>query len=130
MDGIVAVRIQDRTGRRTVGYDLEVIGSGERISLASEEPPGQRVGRFYLREEALQQAGIVLKRAAMLQPVVILDEVGRLELSGRGHVGALESILVGYALPVLTVRLPFIEAIRNRFGLLTADCYHVREDRF
>ncbi|MBN1858184.1 DUF2478 domain-containing protein [Candidatus Bipolaricaulota bacterium] len=128
--GILAARIQDRNGLRTVGYDLEIIGSGKRIPLAAEAPPGQQVGRFFLRVNALQEAKTVLRRAAISKAVVILDEVGRLELSGQGHAAALESVLVGSALPVLVVRRPFVEAIRNRFGLLNADCYDVRKDCF
>lgn len=124
-DGILASRVEDSEAKRTIGYDLIAIRSGKRIPLARERPPGQPIGRFFLRERALQEAKRLLADAATSRSVVILDEVGRLELSGGGHATALEAVLAGRALPVLTVRRSFAKAIRSRFRLLDADEYDV-----
>ncbi len=125
VDGVLASRIQDEESGRTVGYDLNVIRSGKRIPLAREYPPGQRVGKFYLSDNALHEAASILTHAARIRSVVILDEVGRLELAGRGHTDAIIAVQAGCALPVLTVRRSLVDAVRSRFGLDSADCYDV-----
>ncbi len=125
VDGVFASRILDAKTGRTVGYDLNVIRSGKRIPLAREYPPGQRVGKFYLSDEALREAESILTHAAQVRSVVILDEVGRLELTGGGHAAAVTAIQAGCALPVLTVRRSLADAVRSRFGLDSADCYDI-----
>jgi nucleoside-triphosphatase THEP1 len=125
VDGVLALRILDREAGRTIGYDLIAIRSGYRIPLAREHSPGQKAGRFFLREDALREAERILRNAAVTQSVVILDEVGRLEMTGGGHALALEAVLAGSALPVLTIRRSLVGQMRDRLGASTVDCVDV-----
>jgi nucleoside-triphosphatase THEP1 len=89
--GIVAPRIQ--RGAETVGYDVQDLVTGSRARLASIEPPGKPVGRFFLSEEGLQLAAGAIRRAAAQTAGVIVVEVGPAELAGQGHAAAVAELL-------------------------------------
>ena len=113
--GIVSPRILE--GTDTVGYRARDIETGRERLLATIDPPGIRVGMFYLSEEALSFARAAIERAVATKQVVLLDEVGRLELAGQGHAPALRLLLQSNAVPVLFVRSKFVDAVVEEFAI-------------
>jgi len=113
--GILAEALYDERGKKT-GFDAEDIATGRRIPLVREFqqpllPGDQRVGRFTVLGRGLNSASEVLLEAAGLiapaQPedlsmpapaaVLCLDEVGPLEMEGKGYYPVLRRILDSYA---------------------------------
>lgn len=114
--GIISPRIVD--GVETIGYRVRNIETGEERPFASLDPPGIPIGKFYLSEDALLFARAAIERAATIDEVVFLDEVGRLEIAGQGHAPALRALLQSEAIPVLFVRTTFVKHIIERFGIV------------
>jgi len=88
-----------------IGYDLEVIGEKKRSVLARKEGTGiEETGPFVFFEEALARGRQALRDAAKAD-VVIVDEVGPLELRGGGWAAEVEKLLRdSEAMVVLVVR--------------------------
>ena len=125
--GIISPRILK--GTATVGYNARDIETGEESPLATVHPPGIRVGMFYLSEEALSFARAAIARTAATKQVVLLDEVGRLELAGQGHAPALRILLRSNAIPVLFVRSKFVEAVVEKFAITDHVSFSVGRQR-
>lgn len=112
----VAGILQPRSGS---GRRLLDVSSGESVSL--EAGPGQSavlVGRFRFRSEAFAWANVRLVRAAATSNVVVLDEIGPLELRGEGLAEGLGAILDrGRGKSIVVVRESLLEDVRRQFGL-------------
>jgi molybdopterin-guanine dinucleotide biosynthesis protein A len=113
--GIISPRILD--GDETVGYTVYDLASGEQRLFADTRPPGIAVGKFFISPEGLAFARNAIERAAAKAHVVFLDEVGRLELDGRGLATAVRTLLDSSAVPVLLVRQSFIPAVLRAFSI-------------
>lgn len=83
--GLVQPPLEGEQAR--VGYDLEDIRSGERIPLAR-----RGAERFDFDDSAWSWAEERLKEAQRTCDVVVIDEVGRLEARGQGHIPAIQSL--------------------------------------
>ncbi len=101
----------------TIGYKVRDISTARERLLATLNPPGISVGRFYLSEQALAFARAALERAARRDQVIVVDEVGRLELAGCGHAKALQVVLKSEAVVVLCVRTCFVKNITEIFEI-------------
>ncbi len=113
--GIVAPR-RVRAGT-TVGYDVVDLAGGGTRALASVTPPGVRVGRFYLDPESLSFAEGAITEAMRDCNVIIVDEVGPLELRGGGHARAVSALKGWSGGVVLTVRPRLVDRVTLAFGL-------------
>ncbi len=122
--GILSPRIV--RGGETVGYLVRDIADGREEVLCSLEPPGLRFRRFYFRPE-----GIEFGRKAILEatglPVLIVDEVGPLELTGRGLAPALQEALRGRVerSTIIAVRPGVLGEVRKAFGISRALVYRL-----
>jgi len=112
------------------GYDLVTLPEERAFPfIRMEGQPGcERVGPFYLIPETLDLAqGII--RAGALKPLVVVDEVGPLELEGRGVWPALVDV---FRRPprklVLTVRESLLEAFLAKISFGSPDVFRV-DDR-
>jgi len=99
-DGLVSCKIQAPAGQ-CLGYEMMRLRTGERLPLAfragnrpSHWPADIRAGSYYFTSSAFAFADQVMDDilAAGMGPVY-LDEIGFLELSGRGFAGTLRKIL-------------------------------------
>ncbi|MFH1011226.1 MAG: nucleoside-triphosphatase [bacterium] len=76
-----------------IGYDMEVIGEKKRSVLARKEGIGiERTGPFVFFDEALARGRRALRDAAKAD-IVVVDEVGPLELRGGGWASEVERLL-------------------------------------
>lgn len=99
--GVVSPRVVK--GGQTVGYRVRDLEGNER-PLCSRDPPGIEFRRFFFSPEGLAFANAVLARAAQDARVVIVDEVGPLELTGGGLAPGVQAALRSPAFLVLSVR--------------------------
>ncbi|HEX9903317.1 MAG TPA: nucleoside-triphosphatase [Acidobacteriota bacterium] len=110
-----------REGERILGYDLVEIGGGRFPFLrAGRVPDRQQVGPFFLEREGLRQAERIIRQAPQ-GDLLIVDEVGPLELEGRGVRPALEKALSSRPGPVLLViRESILDELVASLGLQSA----------
>ena len=110
VDGFVQRALEDDEGTRT-GYDLVRLGTGETAPLARRGPPPAdgrpAVCHYVFDPEAFGRARAWLRDAAGQAPVLVLDEIGRLEAAGGGHADAVHLAL---ALPDPTVVILSVRA--------------------
>lgn len=113
--GVISLRTM--RDNETVGYTVRDLSTGEERPFAGLNPPGIPVGRFFVSEEGLTFARTAIIRATQSAQVVFVDEVGRLELDGKGLADAVRKALGGRALPVLLVRAEFSERACRTFAI-------------
>jgi len=115
VSGFVTQEIRER-GRR-VGFSIERFG-GERGVLAHIDLPGPpRVGRYGVDLPALERLAIPALREATDREVVIIDELGKMELASqpvRDAVSAIFDRPVRVVATVHTARHPFTDAFKRR----------------
>jgi nucleoside-triphosphatase THEP1 len=105
-----------------VGYRALRIGGGGEIGVA-RPPTASRAGSeeeycsYLFDAAAFATARGWIEEAATTAQVVIVDEVSKLEVAGRGHHDAVRSALAGRALPLLGVRGDQLFGVMERFGL-------------
>jgi len=110
-----------------VGYNVLDVSTGEDVAFARADPPGQAVGRFFVRPAGLAFAERALRHGIERADVVLVDEVGRWELGGGGHATALTDLLRSRALAVLFVRTELAQAVVDRFELQAAKVLRLAE---
>lgn len=107
-------------GIRT-GYRLRRLGSEERLTLArlgSETKPGQEAFCSYVFDEsAFAEARRWLAEGAKSAEILVVDEVSKLEVAGRGHHDAIVEALGGDRLVLLAVRADQLFYVIERFDL-------------
>jgi general stress protein 26 len=123
--GILAPRLVEHG--ETVGYNVLDVSTGEDVAFARADPPGQAVGRFFVRPAGLAFAERALRHGIERADVVFVDEVGRWELGGGGHAASLADLLQSRALPILFVRTELAQAVVDRFALQAAKVLRLAE---
>lgn len=111
--GFYAPRLM--SGQNTTGYDLVRIASGESIPFLREYADRSHtdIGKYSVREEAFSLARTWLSEdIRMKRKPIIIDEVGKWELVGKGWKEELDLLLaLGDTPLVWVVRRPFIEDV-------------------
>jgi len=69
-----------REGKRRTGFFVEDVATGRRARLAELGPGEPRVGRYRLVREGLELASQALQTALREAQVLVIDEVGPMEL--------------------------------------------------
>lgn len=119
--GIVSPGLWD--GATRAGFDLEDLADGRREPLSRRDGPAHwpaLTGPF-----RFSPAGVAFGRAALARTgdtdVLIVDEVGPLELSGGGWAAEIESSLARRAKPLVwAVRESLVEAVQARWSVPAA----------
>ena len=104
--GFLSVRLME--AEVTVGYDLQDLATNERVKflcLVTEEVT-DKIGRFEICREGIEKGNEILCQTLILKPnLVVIDEVGRLELRGDGWFQSIQNLLEASAnLLLITVR--------------------------
>ncbi len=117
--GVLSDRITNNG--ETTGYDLINISTGKRMPFLkkSEASLNNRIGRFEIDTATLRKGKQILNSSNLLMhDVVVIDEVGKLELKGKGWAQAIEEIMEINILPVIiTVRTDFADDVVEKFGI-------------
>ncbi|MBK9392188.1 MAG: hypothetical protein IPN68_19130 [Bacteroidetes bacterium] len=117
--GIITEKILDVSS--AVGYDLVDIESLDRVVFLRQnsECGSESIGRFTICSDAIEAGNRILRTVAAIDnKVIIIDEVGMLELNGKGWSESINSLLAkaGRVL-IITVRSSFIEEVIAKWNI-------------
>lgn len=119
------------TDARRSGFDLEDLAAGRTIRWCREEETaatGERWGRFVFSQEGLQFGRSALA-ASTAADIMVIDEVGPLELAGGGWSDSLDRLLAEFDGPILLVaRVAVVDAVCARWGYAGTRVYDVASD--
>jgi nucleoside-triphosphatase len=105
-----------REGGRRVGFTVESVG-GEVETMAHVDLPGPpRVGRYGVDLEAFERVALPALEAPA-GTVVLIDELGKMELASQPFRAAVEEVFEGplpLAATLQVARHPFTDALRRR----------------
>jgi len=115
--GILAERVMDNG--ETIAYDLLDIESGKKIKFLrkNHDNTAEKIGSYSISPAAIERGKKIL-RGAGRGSITFIDEVGRLELRGRGWSDCLEYLLERKeGIVILTVRDSFLEQVINKWEI-------------
>ncbi|HUU97414.1 MAG TPA: nucleoside-triphosphatase [Phycisphaerae bacterium] len=122
--GILAPALHE--GGRCIGYEVVDVATGQAARLATTAGSGvEQTGRFRFLAEGLALGRAALERTIEPAPeLVIVDEVGQLELDGGGWSRQVDQ-LVGErpGLTLLVVRRELATRVAQRWSLPSDSCY-------
>lgn len=112
-----------RVKDRRVGFELLDLGSGRTGMLADETGNGPQLGKYRVRLDDLDQIGAKAIEDALKADLIVVDEVGPMELSSRRFIGAVEKAIASNK-PMLVVLHewsvhPLAKKIRKSFRIIT-----------
>ncbi len=118
-------------GEERIGYDLLDLGTGERAALARTGAlqGGIRSGPFVFIPAGLAFGEHAITSAATQKSgVIALDEIGPLELEGKGWSGALSALLPSPGrILLLVVRSGLVQRVIERWNLTPAGLWDPRD---
>lgn len=108
-------------GRTRAGYDLRLLHDGSVMPLARTAPESSAgsVGRFTFFEDAIRAGREALAAPDRGgSPLVIVDEVGPLEMLGRGWTPSLTPLIIAQDCPlILVVRPSLVNDVCEKWNL-------------
>jgi nucleoside-triphosphatase THEP1 len=114
--GILAPSIYHNS--RLMGFDVLDLRDAARAPLARREICGDTVGHFTFLDEGLRLGNAALsKEATESADLIVVDEFGPLELSGRGWRSSVDSLLDSSNHTVmLVVRRQLVDSVRRTYS--------------
>ena len=129
-EGILSERITG--GSETLGYDIIDISTGKReVFLRENEKTGnEKIGKFYISPKGLAKGRSILEElTTYITGIVIIDEVGLLELQGRGWHDSISELLEKSSNHILiTVRDKFVDEVKKKWNLSDAIIFNVPDN--
>jgi nucleoside-triphosphatase THEP1 len=127
--GILSERVMVESG--TIGYDLTDIETNEtEVLLRQGEGSGkERIGRFEIFPDGFEKGSACLSSSRLINKrIVIVDEVGILELENRGWSDCIQDLIkVSGNHLLITVRDSLIEAVIEKWKFKNTFIYNVSE---
>ncbi len=121
--GIQTTEIR-REGYRE-GFSIRDLATGKTGTLSHIKGRGPRFGKYHVNLEDLGRIGVKALRNALSCDLVVIDEIGPMELISESFIAAVEEILESdkSVLAVLhhSSRHPLAQRIRKEFEILTVD---------
>ena len=106
-------------GRRT-GFSLTSVSDGSSVPLCSTEPlfTGPKQGNYYFNPAAITMGEELLGSANIGGTgAIVIDEIGPMEISGKGWYPAIEKLCSGSSVPqIWTVRRSLVEKATRRWN--------------
>jgi nucleoside-triphosphatase len=120
-----------REGGRRVGFEIETF-AGERGVLAHVDVNGPpRVGRYGVDLEELERLALPALEAAGETGVVLIDELGKMELASERLRNVVRTLFEG-PVPIVasvhTARHPFTDALKRRADVSTVRLTRANRD--
>lgn len=118
------VLARDKTIKdRRVGFELLDLGSGHTGMLADETGTGPQLGKYRVRLNDLDQIGAKAIEDALIADLIVVDEVGPMELSSRRFVRAVEKAIASDKPMIVVLHQwsvhPLAKKIRKTFRVIT-----------
>lgn len=133
VSGFVAVGIHDRDGKRS-GFNIRNVETGEEAGFCSEDGDEhwEKIGRFRINPAGLAAgyAWMTPERVGA-SDILVIDELGPLEMAGKGWSSLIEKILRDYPRPMIwTARRSLAGkiAVRWNVGKVTVIDIAVQEE--
>jgi nucleoside-triphosphatase THEP1/uncharacterized protein YneF (UPF0154 family) len=130
--GIISERVM--TDSRTTGYDLVNIETGEKeVFLRQDEKCGpETIGRFSICSKGLAMGNLILSSINLPEyKIVIIDEVGSLELGDKGWAGCIDELVEKSVNNILiTVRDSFVDKVINKWNFKDSITFNIRETNY
>jgi len=127
--GILSERVI--TNSQTTGYDLVNIETGikEAFLRQNEECGSEKIGRFTICPKGLSMGNTVLSSLILQENrIVIIDEVGLLELGNKGWSDCINDLLGKSKNHILfTVRDIYVNEVKNKWDLREAITFNIIE---
>jgi nucleoside-triphosphatase len=119
--GFVTPEIRTAAGPRW-GFKLKDLHDGDEHLLASVDSTGVRVGKYRLDPDAEDFLLSVITKALSLADLVVIDEVGPMELSLKGFREAIRDLLIRRPLPMaITFHYRLRQSDPQIYYLITRD---------
>ncbi len=116
-------------GDITTGYDIVDVSTGESWEFMRKARDNETadIGKYRVNKETLVKGHQLLSPGRISdKKVVIIDEVGRFEMEGKGWRDSLQYLLrLPGIILVLAVRKDFLEPVKEEFGLNDAEIFEV-----
>lgn len=104
-------------GKNTIGYDLVNVQTREKIPFLRETESNPDIGKYSYDRESMEKASLWGREAvANGARVIIIDEVGRWELSGKGWRKLMEEVAFHPA-QIWVVRKDLVQDVIRVWGL-------------
>lgn len=128
--GFLSIGINEN-GIRT-GFTLVDIGSSRQIELCSDKKNEKRLkfGRYYFNSDAISLGNEILNSNNLSdKQLIVIDEVGHLELNGQGWSNAIENITRSNTTPQLwIVRKSLVQKCTRRWNIGNAYIFDITEN--
>ncbi|AKB18329.1 putative NTPase [Methanosarcina sp. WWM596] len=107
------------------GFSIRDLTTGKNGILSSVKGSGPRIGKYHVNLEDLEKIGANALWSALDCDLIVIDEIGPMELKSEAFVSAVETVLESDK-PVLAVlhrssKHPLAQRIRKEFEVLTVD---------
>jgi len=127
--GILSERVME--GTMTTGYNLVNIETGEKQDFLRQydDTWEGKIGRFRISEKGLAEGRKILSSLINHEHrLVIIDEVGMLELQNNGWAEDINNLLLKSSNHILiTVRDIYIDEVKNKWDLTGATIFNISE---
>ena len=127
--GFFSVGINENDIR--IGFNLVDIGSSRQIELCSDKKNEKRLkfGRYYFNSDAISLGNEILSSNNLSdKQLIVIDEVGHLELNGQGWSNAIENIIRSNTMPQLwIVRKSLVQKCSRRWNIGNAYIFDITE---
>jgi nucleoside-triphosphatase THEP1 len=129
--GILSPKISEEG--EIVGYDICDISNGKQIPFLRISSGSQQntIGRFDILQQGMVFGNEALEKSAALpHDLIIIDEVGRLELQNSGWANSIEKLLISKRNPILmVVRDEFINDIIDKWNITPVEIFNVSDNK-
>ncbi len=108
---------------RRIGFELLDLATGALGTLADEAGTGQKLGKYRVHPDDLEKIGAKAIENALSCDLIVVDEVGPMELTSRSFVSGVEKAIAS-GKPMLVVlhewsAHPLAKKIRGTFRVVT-----------
>lgn len=113
--GIITSELRENNIR--VGFEIKALDTGEKAILAHINiRDGPRVGKYRVNIKGLEDIGVqAIKRALTNCDIIIVDEIGPMELKSAKFIKAVNNVLDSKIPAVLTVHYKISTNLHNHF---------------
>lgn len=127
--GIISERVMMNS--QTTGYDLVNIETGESVILLRQDGKcgSERIGRYTICKGGIERGNEILSSLASRKiQLIIIDEVGLLELQDEGWTKSINQLLAESSVNLLiTVRTDYVDAVIKKWDIRNAVTFDVRK---
>jgi len=128
--GILSLKVIEDS--QLIGYDIVDIETGdtEVFLRVNEESWKEKIGKFHINPKGLEMGLAILNPARLTdKKLVVIDEIGLLELENKGWAGCLQELLIASKYNIMiTVRDIYVDDVINRWKMKDVTILRISEN--